>query len=385
MASVVIIGGGAAGCFCAAQLSALRPGWNITILEAGGRLMAKLAVTGGGRCNLTNSFEGIESLSEAYPRGDKVMRKVLGRFGWRDTCKWFEERGVQLVVQPDHCIFPASQDAMQIVHTLEDCIKSGGVQVRCGCRAKSIPEGADAVVLATGGGTAGILEGTGIELVPPVPSLFTLKVQDEGLRSLMGTVVENVTLGIAGTRFRSQGTLLVTDWGVSGPATLKLSSYAARHLADCGYSGMLLVDWLGGGETLARQVVSELASGSRTISNSHPAQLTARLWSYLVQRAGIRENARWGELGSKGLSRLVNTLAADTFPFCGRAKFKEEFVTCGGVALREVKPDTMESRRVPGLYFAGEVLDIDAITGGFNLQAAWSTAWVAAQAISERF
>ena len=419
VASIVIIGGGAAGCFCAAVLSELHPDWSISVLEAGARPMAKLAVTGGGRCNLTNTFEGIDNLAKAYPRGDKFMRKVLGRFGWQDTCRWFEDHGVRLVTQDDHCIFPASQDAMQIVRTLERVMRQGGVKVLCNCKIDSIgndlsvistganpfvistesgpsvistgakrsgeiPLPPSAVVLTTGGGTASILNGTGTEIIPPVPSLFTFKIADEGLRSLMGTVVDNVTLGLAGTRFRSNGTLLLTDWGVSGPATLKLSSYAARHLAESQYRGTLLVDWTGGGEAAARQIIDGQMKSApgKMITNSHPEQLTDRLWRHLVRRAGIREDARWAELGSKGLARLVNILISDSYEITGRARFKEEFVTCGGVSLNEVSPETMQSRRIPGLYFAGEVLDIDAVTGGFNLQAAWSTAWTAAQAIS---
>ena len=396
MREVVIIGGGAAGCFCAAELSHLCPGTQITVLEAHKRPMAKLAVTGGGRCNLTNTFEGVESLAKVYPRGDKFMRKVLGRFGWQDACHWFKEKGVRLVVQPDHCIFPVSQDAMQIVRTLERQMENGGVTVRCNCKALSISpdfgitvDDSDvilhpsAIVLTTGGATASILAGTGIELVPDVPSLYTFKIDDKGLRALMGTVVENASLGIAGTSFRSSGTLLITDWGVSGPAVLRLSSYAARHLAEADYRGTLLVGWLGRDESQVREMLAQIASGScRTVANSHPAQLSDRLWRFLVARAGIREDARWGEVGSKGLSRLVGVLTADSYTISGRARWKEEFVTCGGVALGGVRPETMESRLVPGLYFAGEVLDIDAVTGGFNLQAAWSTGYVAAHAIA---
>ena len=393
--SVVIIGGGAAGCFCAAELSRLCPEVGITVLEAHGHPMAKLAVTGGGRCNLTNTFQGVTSLSEVYPRGDKFMRKVLGRFGWQDTCRWFEENGVRLTAQPDHCIFPVSQDAMQIVRTLERLMREGGVTVRCGCKVESI--GPDlqivtasgevmrpsAVVLTSGGGTSGILEGTGIELVPDVPSLYTLKIEDKGLRSLMGTVVENTSLGIAGTNFRSSGTLLLTDWGVSGPATLRLSSYAARHLAENGFQGTLLIGWLGREEEPVRNIIRAMAcSSAKMVANTHPPQLSDRLWRFLVARAGIREDARWGEIGAKSVSRLAGVLTADTYPISGRARWKEEFVTCGGVALSGVKPETMESRVVKSLHFAGEVLDIDAVTGGFNLQAAWSTAYIAANAIA---
>ena len=397
MASIVIIGGGAAGCFCAAELSALHPDWHIRVLEAGQHPMAKLAVTGGGRCNITNTFEGVEALAKVYPRGDKLMRKLLGRFGWKDCLDWFGNHGVEFTAQEDHCVFPVSQDAMQIVHVLERQMHIGGVELMCRHKVISIDKGlnvkylhagkeasmkADAVVLATGGGTAGILAGTDIELIPSVPSLFTLKIDDDALRDLMGTVVGSVTLGLVGTRFRSEGTLLVTDWGISGPATLKLSSYAARWLAQEEYRGSLLVDWLGGGEQQARQILEELGrNGARMVANTHPPQLTDRLWRYLLSRASVRAGCRWNELGSKGLARIVNTLISDIYRINGRARFKEEFVSCGGISLSEIRPDTMESRRIPGLYLAGEVLDMDAVTGGFNLQAAWSSAWVAAHSI----
>ncbi|MBQ2162630.1 MAG: aminoacetone oxidase family FAD-binding enzyme, partial [Bacteroidales bacterium] len=261
MANVVIIGGGAAGCFCAAILSELHPGWPVSVLEAGPRLMAKLSVTGGGRCNLTNSFAAlcpdspadlkrvsVKTLEQVYPRGAALMKRALSSFSQWDCCKWFEDHGVDLVVQDDRCVFPRSQDAMQIVRTIERQMRLGGVRIRCRHKVSSI--GADllitpgelkpdAVVLTTGGGTAGILRDTGIELVPPVPSLFTFKVGDESLRALMGTVVEDAALSIAGTRFHSRGTLLLTDWGVSGPATLRLSSYAARYLAENQYKATL--------------------------------------------------------------------------------------------------------------------------------------------------
>ena len=402
VASVVIIGGGAAGCFCAAVLSGLRPGWQITVLEAGPRPMAKLAITGGGRCNITNSFEGVcgcsgvassadfnrvtvRELETVYPRGAALMKRLLSRFGPSETLQWFRDRGVEFTLQSDRCVFPASQDAMQIVHTLERAMRDGGVQVHCNCKIASVnelPISADAVVVATGGGTAArLLAGTDIELVPDVPSLFTFKINDAGLRSLMGTVVDNVVLGLAGTRFRSSGTLLLTDWGVSGPATLRLSSYAARWLADNQYRGTLLVNWLGISEAEARERLAANAGSSRLVVNSHPSELTDRLWRHLVERAGIAPERRWSELGSKGLARLINVLISDTYEIAGRARFKEEFVTCGGICLSEINPSTLESRIHHSLFFAGEVLDIDALTGGFNLQAAWSTAWIIANAL----
>lgn len=454
MKEIVIIGGGAAGCFCAAVLAELRPDLHVTVLEAAARPMQKLAITGGGRCNITNSFSGIcdtttpaasqlphrgaegrspqtsprrATLSElstaaysindlkwVYPRGANLMKKLLHSFGPSDCLRWFERRGVRFVTQDDGCVFPESQDAMQIVHTLERAMRDGGVQLLCGRKVTAVGpdltlhfDGTpvmtgngvmpgsntvipgltghpDAVVITTGGATAArLLSGTGIGLVPDVPSLFTLKVDDDGLRSLTGTVVEKAALGLAGTRFRSHGTLLLTDWGVSGPATLKLSSYAARWLAENGYRGTLLVNWLESDEQGARDLIASLAGGNsgKMIANCHPAMLSDRLWRHLLGRAQIREDCRWAELGSKGMSRMVNTLVSDSYPIVRRAKFKEEFVTCGGVSLNEIRPDSLESRRIPGLYFAGEVLDIDAVTGGFNLQAAWTTAYVAASSL----
>ena len=412
MKDIAIIGGGAAGCFCAAEIKRHNPSCNVTVFESGPRPMRKLAITGGGRCNLTNSFACVFSesdrladgtfpsaarakdLSPVYPRGARFMKKVFSRFDQNDCCRWFEDEGVHLVVQPDQCIFPLSQDAMQIVHVLEGAMRSLGVQVVCGQKVTAIEpdlsvrfaDGSvvhpDSVVLTSGGATADILEPCDLKLVPPVPSLFTFKIADDGMRSLMGTVVDNVTLGLAGTNFRSHGTLLLTDWGVSGPATLRLSSYAARWLASEQYRANLLVNWLNDSESGVRERLAIMSKGARTVANSHPSELSDRLWRMLVERAGIRPDARWAELGNKGLSRLVNVLISDSYPIVGRARFKEEFVTCGGVSLDEVDPSSMECRRIPGLYFAGEVLDIDAVTGGFNLQAAWSTAWVAAKSIA---
>ena len=216
-----------------------------------------------------------------------------------------------------------------------------------------------------------------------MPSLFTLKIPDAGLRALMGTVVEQASLALAGTKFRAAGTLLLTDWGVSGPATLRLSSYAARHLAENGYAGTLLVNWLDAPEAAAREWMAAAAAEhpQKQAAGTPPAGLTARLWRHLLGRAGLREDLRWAELGSKGAARLASTLTADAYPVAGRARFKEEFVTCGGVALSGVNLNTLESKVRPGLYFAGEALDVDAVTGGFNLQAAWSTAALVAAAM----
>ena len=384
MPSVAIIGAGAAGCFCAAELRRRAPELSVTLFEAGPKPLAKVAITGGGRCNLTNSFEGIRSLSEAYPRGERIMKRALQAFSQQDTVEWFQSRGVPLVLQPDHCWFPRSQDAMDIVRCLLRSLK--GADLRLHSRVddiRTLLESFDFVVVTTGGAPKGLpfLEGLGLELVPPVPSLFTFTIPDSALRSLMGLVVE-ASIGLAGTSFKAEGPLLITDWGLSGPATLKLSSYAARHLAESGYKGTVTVNWINANEVRARELLQETATENpqKQVSTTHLLQ--NRLWSHLVAKAGLRPDIRWAELGSKGLNRLVAVLTADSYPLTGKSKFREEFVTAGGVALSNINLNTLECKQHPGLYFAGEVLDIDAITGGFNLQAAWSTGYVCAQSIA---
>ena len=384
---IAIIGGGAAGCFCAIGLKRRLPDAEVTIYEAGAKMLAKVAVTGGGRCNLTNSFRDVRRLGEVYPRGEQLMRRALAAFSHEDTMRWFEAEGVRLTVQEDQCVFPASQDAMQIVRTLERCLREAGVRVRLNAPVERVTDlDADRIVVTVGGSSREKLARLlpeGIELTDTVPSLFTLKIPDAGLRALMGTVVEQASLALAGTKFRAAGTLLLTDWGVSGPATLRLSSYAARHLAENGYTGTLLVNWLDAPEAAAREWIRATADAhpQKQAAGTPPAGLTARLWRHLLGRAGLREDLRWAELGSKGAARLAATLTADAYPVAGRARFKEEFVTCGGVDLSEVRLGTLEAKRFPGLFFAGEALDVDAVTGGFNLQAAWSTAAVVAASV----
>ena len=245
----------------------------------------------------------------------------------------------------------------------------------------------DAVVVTTGGAPKGLpmLDGLELEWVPTVPSLFTFTIQDEGLRALMGLVVE-ASVSIPGTPFKADGPLLITDWGLSGPAVLRLSSYAARHLAETGYKAPLSVNWLSAGESDIRALLNALAADNprKQVTNTPPAGLPSRLWNYLTDKAGLRPDIRWAEVGSRGFNKLVGVLSQDSFEIAGKTRFREEFVTCGGVALSNVDFATLECKKHPGLYFAGEVLDIDAITGGFNLQAAWTTGFAVAQSIAEK-
>ena len=391
---VAVIGAGAAGCFCAVELKRRLPSANVDVYEGGRKPLAKVAITGGGRCNLTNSFEGITSLSEAYPRGDKLMKRIFRTFDHRDTWRWFSEEGVGLVLQEDRCVFPASQDAMQVVDLLLLRMRQLGVRLITGRRIGSIKEMMDhydAVVVATGGFPRmdgyRIFDGLGLEIVPPVPSLFTFNIQSDPVRELMGTVVEDTSVSLAGTRFRASGPLLVTHWGMSGPAILKLSSYAARYMSENNYKATLLVNWLGSAdEDKVRATLMSIAGRNpmKLVSNVHPETIPSRLWSYLVGKSKVREDARWAETGSKGMNRLVATIMNDPYRIHGQSRFREEFVTCGGIALSNIDYNTLECRKHPGLYFAGEILDVDAITGGFNLQAAWSMGYRVALSISEK-
>ena len=403
MKRVAIIGAGAAGCFCAALLREWAPQLDITLFEAGSKPMAKLAITGGGRCNLTNDFQGIRSLSEAYPRGERVMKRALKAFSNEDTIAWFTAHGVPCVLQDDHCWFPQSQDAMDVVRCLQRGMRGADLRLNTAVQLVSEEDAAfelaikrddvrsnaassfDAVVITTGGAPKGLpfLEGLNLEMVPPVPSLFTFNIPDKSLTSLMGLVVE-ASVSLAGTPFKASGPLLITDWGLSGPATLKLSSHAARHLAENGYQGTVLVNWLNCSEENTRVTLQQTAvkNPQKLVSSTHLLQ--SRLWNHLLAKAGLRQDLRWAELGSKGLNRLTAVLTNDSYPLSGKSKFRDEFVTAGGVALSNLDLNTLESKQHPGLYFAGEVLDIDAITGGFNLQAAWSTAYLCARSIAAR-
>lgn len=384
MKTVAIIGAGAAGCFCAAELRRMAPDVAVTVFEAGSKPLAKVAITGGGRCNLTNDFEGIRSLAEAYPRGERVMKRALKAFSQEDTIRWFTQRGVPCTLQEDHCWFPVSQDAMDVVRCLIREMK--GVELKLNTPIKTLPQGFDYVVVTTGGMTKGgsFLESLDLEIIPPVPSLFTLNIPDKSLTALMGLVV-NASISLQGTPFKTGGPLLITDWGISGPATLKLSSYAARHLAQSQYKGTVAINWLDRSESEVREMLQKSASGSpqKQIVNT-PLLLQQRLWEHIISKAGLRKDIRWAEIGSKGLNRLTAALTQDTYPVSGKGKFKEEFVTAGGIGLSNIDLSTLECKRYPGLFFAGEILDIDAITGGFNLQAAWSTGYVCAQSILKR-
>lgn len=377
-----VIGGGAAGFFLAINLKEQMPEMEVTIFERSQRVLAKVEISGGGRCNCTNSFRQVGDLSTVYPRGHRLMKRLFHEFSPQDAYRWFERHGVPLVTQDDECVFPAAQDSHAIIDCFLSLARRYGIRVLTGRKIQSLDEvrDYDFVAVTTGGSPKGEglrwLAEVGHEIEQPVPSLFTLNIEDRQLRALMGAVTP-AEVHLVGTKMKAEGPLLITHWGMSGPAILKLSSYGARYLADHDYRAQVSVRW---GEASAAQLA--LGDAKKMVVNHSPVGLSQRLWTYLAEKAlGERSRIRWGEVNRKDVSRLENVLTNDTYDIVGRAPFKDEFVTCGGVSLRSINPSTMESRHVKRLFLAGEVLDVDGVTGGFNFQAAWTTAFVAASSI----
>ena len=388
-----VVGGGAAGFFLAVNLKEMVPQMEVTIMERNQRVLAKVEVSGGGRCNCTNSFDGVGDLSQVYPRGHRLLKRLFRQFNYRDAYQWFERHGVRLTTQDDGCVFPASQDSHTIINCFLNEARRHDIIICTGVKVETLADLSDYgyVAVCTGGSphAEGLrwLADVGHEIVPPVPSLFTLSIADEALTALMGTMVEQAQVMIPGTKLRADGPLLITHWGVSGPAILRLSSYAARHLAEAGYKVPLSINWTGlrEPEVLSALQTVMAQNPQKQLQSIRPCGLPSRLWDYLLTKTlGERATNRWQNLNQKELNRLANVLTNDSYLTAGRAAFRDEFVTCGGIALTEVNPATLESRHVQNLYFAGEVLDIDGVTGGFNFQAAWTTAYAVAHAIADK-
>lgn len=417
---VAIIGAGAAGFFAAIAIKENYPQSQVIIFEKTNRVLSKVAVSGGGRCNLTNGCSHPQELSKAYPRGGKELKRLFYQFNTTDTIEWFEKRGVPLVIQQDNCVFPSSQDSRSITDLLQKECRRLAISIKTECDVKKLSHIEDnkielsyhqnsqtnqptteaikteqfhKVVVTTGGSPKrrGLdwLEKLGHKIIEPVPSLFTFNIPKDPIRDLMGVVVHNVILSLQGTKLKSQGTVLITHWGMSGPAVLKLSSYAARLLNEKQYDFTIQVNWTGQqNNQVVINYLKEIAKNnpSKQLLSIKPYNLTQRVWEFLLVKQGITLNKagdeierRWAQIGKKGLNQIAEVLTNDQYNVKGKASFKEEFVTCGGISLKSVNMSTMQSKILPNLYFAGEVLDIDAITGGFNLQAAWTTAYIAAK------
>ncbi|HWV66502.1 NAD(P)/FAD-dependent oxidoreductase, partial [Chitinophaga sp.] len=403
---LVIAGGGAAGFFCAVNAARLSPGLEVVLLEKTGKLLSKVKVSGGGRCNVTHNAPDITYMAKRYPRGQNFVKKSFSRFFVPDTIAWFRERGVVLKAEEDGRMFPVTDDSQTIIDCLLREADKYHLTIRTHTEVTSFKKDndgrwrlqlqqgpdlmADYLCIAAGGYAQAAkfawLEQTGHSIVPPAPSLFTFNMPGNPVTSLMG-VATIAQVKVAGTKLQEQGPLLITHWGMSGPAVLRLSAWGARELQQLQYTFTAIVNWIPSyNENTLREQWQDLRFelGKQKIYNKNPFGLPQRLWQFLLQQAGVGEEMRWADVPAKDQNRLMKLLVGMEFPVKGKTTFKEEFVTCGGVTLSEIDPATMESRLVPNLFFAGEVMDVDGITGGFNFQHAWTSGFVAAGAIASR-
>jgi predicted Rossmann fold flavoprotein len=400
---IAIIGAGAAGCFAAANIP-FQPGVEVVVFEKTGKALQKVKASGGGRCNVTHECFDIPEMLTAYPRGKQLLRKSLYRFAPQQTIDWFESKGVKLKTEPDGRMFPITDDSQTIIDCIWQEMMKNKVQVfyhkSVAAITRTTPgfvlhfsDGAtyeaDKVLITTGGFPKAEqykwITDLGHTIQSPVPSLFTFNMPKHPITELMGVSVPEATVKIAGTKIVQTGPLLITHWGMSGPAVLKTSAIAARELADRNYEFQFVVNWLNDltdADLRENFVYLRKDQGKQFIHNKNPFELPKRLWEYLLTQCGIKDDTRWGDLPATAQNKLVEHLLRDTYTVKGKTTFKEEFVTCGGVSLSEIDPQTMESRIVPDLFFAGEILDADGITGGYNFQHAWSSGWIAAQSMT---
>ncbi len=397
---IAVIGGGAAGFFAAIACKNAHPDFKVDIYERSNKLLSKVKVSGGGRCNVTHACFNNAELARHYPRGSKHLKKAFNQFSTQDTVDWFNDKGIELKTESDNRMFPVTDDSQTIIDCLLNYSRSLGVRILKRSKVDEITlsdngfelnidgdvQQYNFVIVASGGSPK--LEGfdwlkiLGHDIVSPVPSLFTFNMPGERIISLQGVSVENAQVRVSGTKLKQSGPLLITHWGMSGPAILKTSAWGARDLNKLDYQFELQVNWLGGtNEEEFRQQLPSILSNTqkRQLKNKNPFQLPNRLWEYFLQKLELKADLVWGEMNKKQMNRLINLLLNDVYKVSGKTTFKEEFVTSGGVALADVDFNTMQSRKCPGLYFAGEVLDMDGVTGGFNFQAAWTTGFIAGQ------
>ncbi len=400
----MVIGGGAAGFFCAVNAARLNPLLEVIILERSNKLLGKVRISGGGRCNVTHACYSIAEMIKKYPRGSSFLKKAFHHFFTADTIAWFEERGVKLKTEPDGRMFPVTDSSQTIIDCLMKEANRYGVEILMNrevvklatmngkwlvfLKTQEVIE-ADFICIASGGYPRPIqydwVVKTGHHIEEPVPSLFTFNMPGNNITALMGVSVENVAVKIIGTKLSEDGPLLITHWGMSGPAVLKLSAWGARELAKCNWQFMITINWVPEfNENSLRIKFQKLRFelASQKIINRNPFALPNRLWEYLVKQSGVKEELRWADLPAVAQNKLIKNLCAGQYAVNGKTTFKEEFVTAGGVALNEIDFNTMQSKKHPGLFFAGEIIGVDGITGGFNFQNAWTTGWIAANAIS---
>ncbi len=405
MKQLIVIGGGASGFFCAVNAARINPGLKVILAEKSGKLLSKVKVSGGGRCNVTHACFDIAEMSKKYPRGTNFVKKAFYQFFTTDTIKWFEERGVKLKEESDGRMFPVTNSSQTIIDCLLNEARLYGVEILMNTEVRRIvreesgftihfsnqkTQSADFVCLAGGGYPKPFmfnwLTELGHTIEEPVPSLFTFNIPGHPIRELMGVSVANTRMKIAGSKLEQDGPLLITHWGLSGPAVLKLSAWGARELAIKNYTFKIVVNWLPdyNEQQLAERFQTlRFDIATQKVVNKNPFGLPHRLWEFLLSNSQINTELRWADLPSKDVNKLVKNLCNGEFEVKGKTTFKEEFVTAGGIKLSEIDPNTMMSKKVPGLYFAGEVMDVDGVTGGFNFQHAWTSGFIAGKTIAQ--
>jgi len=419
---IVVVGGGAAGFFCAIQIAELQPQWEICILEKTNKLLSKVKVSGGGRCNVTHACPDVEMLLQKYPRGTRFLKKAFYQFATKNTIDWFKLNGVELHTEKDGRMFPTTNSSDTIIDCFLRKVHQYKIQVLTQHEVVDVqqnnygnviaeessikeskskknftiqlqgraPMHADAICLATGG----MLKSDRLKwltnfrhtIVEPVPSLFTFNTVDKKITTLMGVAVDKASIQWRGNKNIEVGPLLITHWGISGPAAIKLSAWCAREMAATNYEGAIQINWTSNfnESTLKMEWINfRMDFGKREIGSKNPFELPQRLWHFLLGEAGIAFNTKWADLKSANQQQLIQLLTRYTLDIKGKTTFKEEFVTCGGVDLKDIDAQTMESKLVPGLHFAGEMMDVDGITGGFNFQHAWTSGWLAAQHVGQ--
>ncbi|MFL5772827.1 MAG: NAD(P)/FAD-dependent oxidoreductase [Flavisolibacter sp.] len=402
---LVVIGGGAAGFFCAVNAARLNSSLQVTILEKTGKLLSKVRISGGGRCNVTHALFDITEMSKRYPRGQNFLKKSFHNYFTIHTIEWFRERGVELKTESDGRMFPVSDNSETIIQCLLREAAKYNVDIRMNAEVKKISREneifsllmtngqhvkASFVCIACGGYPKLTmfqwLQETGHTINPPVPSLFTFNVPGHPIIALMGVSMEKVRVKIGGSALSEEGPMLITHWGFSGPVVLRLSAWGARELQSSNYHFNFHVNWVGRKESEVKETIRDSRNhhSKKLVVNHNFSGLPSRLWQFLIQQSGIADDMRFADLPSKNENLLIRQLTDSVFEVKGKTTFKEEFVTSGGIQLNEIDPQTMMSRKVPNLFFAGEVMDVDGITGGFNFQHAWTSGWVAANAIAKR-
>lgn len=404
--TLIVVGGGAAGFFCAVNAAAHCPDLQVILLEKTSKLLSKVKISGGGRCNVTNASDHIGDMAKQYPRGGAFLKKAFHRFFTNDARAWFESRGVPLKAEPDGRVFPVSNSSQSVIDCLLGEASRHSVNIWMNAEVKAVDKTGDSFVLSLADGRSiksdylviacggypknsmfSWLGGLGHTWSSPVPSLFTFNTPGHSLTSLMGLSVPSAQVKISGTKLKEQGPLMITHWGLSGPCILRLSAWAALELAQRDWRFSITVNWLPDWqeESLRKEWdVYRKAMGAQNIYHKNPWGLPSRLWAYLLESSEAGPSLRWAELPSKVQNKLIKNLCAFPLDITGKTIFKEEFVTAGGIHLNEVEVNTMMSKKTDRLYFAGEILDIDGITGGYNFQNAWTTAYIAAQDIAAR-